>query len=84
MTARMAAEACRPAGDVGVRLERCLTSRIVRYRLTVDPRLDGPQRAAVIARVEHSPASVRCACPSPPPILGSHARVGLTDRRQER
>jgi hypothetical protein len=58
MTARMATEALGPAdprATVGVRLERCPTSRIIRHRLTVDPRLDDAQGAAVIARVEHSP-----------------------------
>ncbi len=58
MTARMATEAlglADPRASVGVRLERCPTSTIIRYRLTVDPRLDDAQRAAVIARVERSP-----------------------------
>ena len=57
MTARMATEALGLAdqrASVGVRLERCPTSTLIRYRLTVDPRLDDAQRAAVVARVERS------------------------------
>ena len=59
-TARMATEAlglADPRATVGVRLERCPTSTIMRYRLTVDPRLDDAQCADVIARVERSPVS---------------------------
>jgi putative redox protein len=58
ITARMAAESvgmADPRAAVRVRLERCPTSTITRYRLTVDPRLDDAQRAEVIARVERSP-----------------------------
>jgi putative redox protein len=58
ITARMAMEAigiADPRAAVIVRLVRASTTTIVSYRLTVDPRLDDTQRAAVTARVERSP-----------------------------
>ena len=81
---RMATEALgprRPAGERGVRLQRCPTSRIIRAPADRRPApRRRPERAAVIARVEHSPDIGTLCLPLAAADPGDRtARVGLTD-----